>query len=55
MPSWRPEFKLDGINSGSWYHCLAISNLIIDNLASVTSRLVLVPARPGNPGQSRGL
>ena len=20
----RPEFKLDGINSGSWYHCLPI-------------------------------
>jgi len=21
---WRPEFELDGINSGSWYHCLPI-------------------------------
>jgi len=21
---WRPELKLDGINSGSWYHCLPI-------------------------------
>ena len=26
MQLWRPEFKfkLDGINSGSWYHCLPI-------------------------------
>ena len=21
---WRSEFELDGINSGSWYHCLPI-------------------------------
>jgi len=21
MQLWKPEFKLDGINSGSWYHC----------------------------------
>ena len=21
---WRPESKLNGINSGSWYHCLPI-------------------------------
>jgi len=21
---WRPEFELDGINSGSWYHSLPI-------------------------------
>ena len=21
---WRIEFKLDGINSGSWHHCLPI-------------------------------
>jgi len=21
---WRPEFELDGISSGSWYHCLPI-------------------------------
>jgi len=24
MQWWRPEFELDGINSGSWYHCLPI-------------------------------
>ena len=24
MQLWRPEFELDGINSGSWYHCLPI-------------------------------
>ena len=24
MQLWRPKFKLDGINSGSWYHCLPI-------------------------------
>jgi len=24
MQLWRPESKLDGINSGSWYHCLPI-------------------------------
>ena len=22
MQRWRPEFKLVGISSGSWYHCL---------------------------------
>jgi len=22
MQPWRPESELDGINSGSWYHCL---------------------------------
>jgi len=27
---WRPEFELDGINSGSWYHCLPI-RIIIDS------------------------
>jgi len=24
MQLWRPEFELDEINSGSWYHCLPI-------------------------------
>ena len=24
MQLWRPEFKLDGINSVSWYRCLPI-------------------------------
>ena len=24
MQLWRPEFELDGIHSGSWYHCLPI-------------------------------
>jgi len=24
MQQWRPESALDGINSGSWYHCLPI-------------------------------
>jgi len=24
MQLWRPEFELDGINSGSWYHCYPI-------------------------------
>jgi len=24
MQLWRTEFELDGINSGSWYHCLPI-------------------------------
>jgi len=24
MQLWRPEFVLDGINLGSWYHCLPI-------------------------------
>ena len=22
--AWRPESELDGINSGTWYHCLPI-------------------------------
>jgi len=26
MQLWRPEFELDGINSGSWYHCLMLNN-----------------------------
>jgi len=21
---WRPEYEFDGINSGSWYHCVPI-------------------------------
>jgi len=24
MQMWRPESELDGMNSGSWYHCLPI-------------------------------
>jgi len=24
MQLWRPEFELDGMNSGSWYHCIPI-------------------------------
>ena len=24
MQLWRPEFKLDEINSGNWYRCLPI-------------------------------
>jgi len=24
MQLWRPESELDGINSGSWYHCMQI-------------------------------
>jgi len=24
MQLWRPESELNGINSGSWYHCLPI-------------------------------
>jgi len=27
MQLWRPEFELDGINSGSWYHCLLIRSM----------------------------
>jgi len=25
MQPWRPESELDGINSGSWYHCLPMA------------------------------
>jgi len=25
MQLWRPEFELDGINSGNWYNCLPVS------------------------------
>jgi len=21
---WRPDFEFDGMNTGSWYHCLPI-------------------------------
>jgi len=24
MQLWRPKFEVDGISSGSWYHCLSI-------------------------------
>jgi len=27
MQLWRPEFELDEINSGSWYHCLVTGRL----------------------------
>jgi len=27
MQLWRTEFELDGLNSGSWYHCLPIRRL----------------------------
>jgi len=27
MQLWRTEFELDGINSGSWYHCLPIRKM----------------------------
>jgi len=30
----RPEFELDGINSGSWYHCLDISLIMRGRLYS---------------------
>jgi len=26
MHLWRPEFELAGISSGSWYHCLVLTN-----------------------------
>jgi len=26
MQLWRPEFELVGMNSGSWYHCLVLTN-----------------------------
>jgi len=25
MQLWRLEFEMDGINSGTWYHCLPIT------------------------------
>ena len=28
MQLWRPEFKLVGISSGSWYHCLTVLNCL---------------------------
>jgi len=27
MQLWRPEFELDGINSGSWFRCLPIRDI----------------------------
>ena len=26
MHLWRPEFELAGISTGSWYHCLVLTN-----------------------------
>jgi len=32
MQRWRPESIFDGINSGSWYHCLPIGIYIYISL-----------------------
>jgi len=37
MPLWRPEFKLDRINSGSWYCCLPL--LVIDSEREIVQQL----------------
>jgi len=34
----RPEVELDGINSGSWYHCLPI-RYIIDSEMEIVQQL----------------
>ena len=43
MQLWRPEFELDGINSGSWYHCLPIRICT----AVVCEIVCYVEVRPG--------
>ena len=39
MQLWRPEFKLDGINSGSWYHCMLKRVYIIDSEMEIVQQL----------------
>jgi len=36
MHLWRTEFELDGINSGSWYHCPCwpLNNWSADNVVA---------------------
>jgi len=47
----RPEFELDGINSGSWYHCLPIRiyhrQQEGDSMAAVSKVLRSIEVRPG--------
>jgi len=31
MQLWRSEFKLDGINSGSWYHSLLFYKFLVNS------------------------
>jgi len=46
MQLWRPEFKLDGINSGSWYHCLPYG-YATDNKRRIVQQLCCMEVRPG--------
>jgi len=48
MQLQRPEFELDGINSGSWYHCLPVK--IRGRLYSSCVKRV-----PGHEVDQRGL
>jgi len=46
-----PEFELDGINSGSWYHCLPIRIYHTHNC--FTTLLDFVRDYPGEPAPKR--
>ena len=37
MQLWKPEFELDGINSGSWYHCLLSVVIPLTSVHSIKS------------------
>jgi len=39
MQLWRTESELDGINSGSWHHCLPISIYMIESEREIVQRL----------------
>jgi len=51
MQVWRPEFELDWINSGSWYHCLPIRiyhwKWEGDSTAVVCELVCCMEVRPG--------
>jgi len=57
MQLWRPESELEGMNSGSWYHCLPIG--IYHRLgeggciAVVCEVVCYTEVRPGLSGKTR--
>ena len=57
MQLWRPEFELDGINLGSWYHCLPIGiyHWLGEGgyIAVVCKVVCYTEVRPGLSGRTR--
>ena len=59
MQLWRPESELDGIHSGSWYHCLPIRiyHLLGEGgyIAAVCKVVCYMEVRPGMSGKKMAL